>query len=303
MGNVDELTFWIDSYLNHLLVERGYSMNTINSYSKDLLEFLDFAVRNNCRTWSEVNSNMLKEYIQNLAYKYTPGTQARRLSALRSFFKFLLRERVTQTNPANSVKFPKGQKSLPKFLSLEQVTRLLDAPDTSTPIGLRDKAILELLYGTGIRVSELVDLKMEQVRLTAGFISVRGKGSKERIVPIGEYASEALENYLNHGRTKLIKNKSSKDFVFINKKGNPLTRLGVWKLIKKYALLSGIETSVTPHLLRHTFATHLLKGGADLRVVQEFLGHASISSTQVYTHVALEHLKEVHRKFHPRAQD
>ncbi len=302
MGSHNDLNLWIDIYLNHLIIEKGYSRNTVSSYNRDLVDFAEFiSEQHACSTWQNVDTNIVKSYIHQISNSYSPKTQARKLSSLRSFFKFLLREGIITKNPALSIKFPKEKTHLPKFLSIEEVNRLLNSPDQQTPIGMRDRAILELLYGTGIRVSELVELKLDQISFSSNHIVVRGKGSKERIVPLGEYAIEALNIYLRDGRPRLIKKVTDIDYVFINKNGRKLTRLGVWRLLKKYALRANISMEISPHVLRHTFATHLLRHGADLRIVQELLGHSSISSTQVYTHTALEHLKEVHQKFHPRA--
>ncbi len=302
MEGSGDLNLWIDIYLNHLVIEKGYSSNTVNSYNRDLIDFAEFvAEKHSCSTWQNVDADIVKSYIHLISGSYSPKTQARKLSSIRSFFKFLVREGVITKNPALSIQFPKEKAYLPRFLSIEEVNRLLNAPDQKTPIGMRDRAILELLYGTGIRVSELVELRLQQIRFSSGHVVVHGKGSKERIVPLGEYAIEALGIYLNDGRPRLVKGAIGIDYVFVNKNGRKLTRLGVWKLLKKYALRAGISTDISPHVLRHTFATHLLRHGADLRVVQELLGHSSISSTQVYTHTALDHLKEVHQKFHPRA--
>jgi len=286
----------VDLYLYHLRVEKGLSQNTIEAYSRDIRTFLEF--------WSD---KPLREFQRNKVAKYLSFLRERGLSArsihralvaLRGFFRFLLLEGHLEEDPLEDVSFPFFPKKLPNPLTLEQTKELIEKPDSSTPIGLRDSALLELMYGTGIRVSEASDLRLEALQLELGFILVKGKGEKERIVPIGEIAKEKLLRYLSEGRPKLLKNQTS-PYVFLNPQGRKLSRQGIWKIIKKYALLCGIR-DISPHTLRHTFATHMLQGGADLRVVQILLGHADISTTQVYTSVTIDYLKEIHRRFHPR---
>ena len=286
----------VDLYLYHLRVEKGLSQNTIEAYSRDIRTFLEF--------WSD---KPLREFQRNKVAKYLSFLRERGLSArsihralvaLRGFFRFLLLEGHLEEDPLEEVSFPFFPKKLPNPLTLEQTKELIEKPDSSTPIGLRDSALLELMYGTGIRVSEASDLRLEALQLELGFILVKGKGEKERIVPIGEIAKEKLLRYLSEGRPKLLKNQTS-PYVFLNPQGRKLSRQGIWKIIKKYALLCGIR-DISPHTLRHTFATHMLQGGADLRVVQILLGHADISTTQVYTSVTIDYLKEIHRRFHPR---
>lgn len=297
---MNDLYKWVDFFIAHLKIERGYSHNTVEAYSRDIGDFLNFLYENGVNSWKQVNTNTVRSYLNIVAKKYARRTQSRRLSALRVFFTFLMREDVVSKNPGEGVQFPKESESLPVFLSVDEISQLLGAPNITTPLGLRDRAILEVLYATGVRVSELTSLTLDRIRRDAGYLIVSGKGAKERAVPLGEYAMEALEEYLIHERPLLIKDKSPRSLVFINKNGSKLTRLGVWKLIKKYALQVGIRHEVTPHVLRHTFATHLLAHGADLRALQTMLGHASISSTQIYTHVMVKHLKEVHERYHPR---
>jgi integrase/recombinase XerD len=286
----------VDLYLNHLRVEKGLLQNTIEAYSRDLRAFLEF--------WSHrpLREFQRKEVAKYLSFLGERGLSARSvhraLVALRGFFRFLLLEGHVEEDPLEDVSLPFFPKRLPNPLTLEQTKELLEKPDPSTPIGLRDSALLELMYGTGIRVSEASELRLEALQLEMGFILVRGKGDKERIVPIGEMAREKLRRYLSEGRPQLLKDRASA-FVFLNPRGRKLSRQGIWKIIKKYALLCGIK-DISPHTLRHTFATHLLQGGADLRVVQILLGHADISTTQIYTSVTIEYLKEIHRRFHPR---
>ncbi len=286
----------VDLYLNHLRVEKGLSQNTIEAYSRDLRTFLEF--------WSD---KPLQEFQRNKVAKYLSFLGERGLSArsvhralvaLRGFFRFLLLEGHSEEDPLEDVSFPFFPKKLPNPLTFEQTKELLEKPDSSTPIGLRDSALLELMYGTGIRVSEASELQLEALQLELGFVLIRGKGDKERIVPLGEIAKEKLLRYLSEGRPKLLKDRAS-PYVFLNPQGRKLSRQGIWKIIKRYALLCGIR-DISPHTLRHTFATHMLQGGADLRAVQILLGHADISTTQVYTSVTIEYLKEIHRRFHPR---
>jgi len=286
----------VDLYLNHLRVEKGLSQNTIEAYSRDLRTFLEF--------WSD---KPLREFQRNKVAKYLSFLGERGLSArsihralvaLRGFFRFLLLEGHLEEDPLEEVSFPFFPKKLPNPLTFGQTKELLEKPDSSTPIGLRDSALLELMYGTGIRVSEASELRLEALQLELGFLLVKGKGEKERIVPIGEIAKEKLVKYLSEGRPKLLKDRAS-PYVFLNPQGRKLSRQGIWKIIKRYALLCGIR-DISPHTLRHTFATHMLQGGADLRVVQILLGHADISTTQVYTSVTIDYLKEIHRRFHPR---
>jgi integrase/recombinase XerD len=286
----------VDLYLHHLRVEKGLLQNTIEAYSRDLRAFLEF--------WSHrpLREFQRKEVAKYLSFLGERGLSARSvhraLVALRGFFRFLLLEGHVEEDPLEDVSLPFFPKRLPNPLTLEQTEELLEKPDPSTPIGLRDSALLELMYGTGIRVSEASELRLEALQLEMGFLLVRGKGDKERIVPIGEMAREKLRRYLSEGRPQLLKDRASA-FVFLNPRGRKLSRQGIWKIIKKYALLCGIK-DISPHTLRHTFATHLLQRGADLRVVQILLGHADISTTQIYTSVTIEYLKEIHRRFHPR---
>jgi integrase/recombinase XerD len=286
----------VDLYLHHLRVEKGLSQNTIEAYSRDLRAFLEFWSDKHLR---EFQRNKVAKYLSFLGEKGLSARSVHRaLVALRGFFRFLLLEGHVEEDPLEDVSLPSFPKRLPNPLTLEQTEELLEKPDPSTPIGLRDSALLELMYGTGIRVSEASELRLEALQLEMGFILVRGKGDKERIVPIGEMAREKLRRYLSEGRPPLLKDRASA-FVFLNPRGRKLSRQGIWKIIKKYALLCGIK-DISPHTLRHTFATHLLQRGADLRVVQILLGHADISTTQIYTSVTIEYLKEIHRRFHPR---
>ncbi len=291
----------VDLFLEYLVAERRMSRHTVSAYAGDLRNLADFLTQQRGRSsWSDVDRRDLDDYLTACASQTAPKTRARRLACMRSFFRFLEERALVASSPATSVAFPKLPRSLPKTLSAPHVDALLNAPELSTPLGLRDKAILELLYATGIRVAELTELTFHHVNLKAGFLIVRGKGDKERLVPMGQWAVEALQAYVERGRASLLKGKDP-GRVFLNHRGRPLSRQGVWKMIKTYARRVGISEAVSPHVLRHSFATHLLQNGADLRSLQMMLGHADISTTQIYTHVARERLKKIHQHHHPRA--
>ncbi|MDA8306866.1 MAG: site-specific tyrosine recombinase XerD [Deltaproteobacteria bacterium] len=289
----------IDLFLNNLAVERGLSANTIAAYSIDLAHFQNYLKESGVSDWREVSRNSISGYIQNMGTSFSARSRARRLAALRTFFGFLQRADLIEGNPSSLVHFPKLGPQLPKTLTSAQIERLLAQPDVSKPLGRRDRAMFELLYGCGLRVSELSELRMSQVVLEPGYVTVHGKGEKERLVPMGEIAAECLRDYLENGRHLLLKNGRARE-VFLNARGESLSRQGVWKIIKGCALKAGITVNITPHMLRHSFATHLLENGADLRSLQVMLGHADISTTQIYTHVARERLKEIHSRYHPR---
>lgn len=291
----------LDLFLDYLAVERGLSKNTLVAYSSDLREFSQFVSDRAIQDWRDVSKIHIQEYLSSFVDKLTHRSKARRLAAMRSFFKYLERRRRIARNPTAGVRFPKFHAALPHVLSAMEVENLLAAPDPKTILGQRDKAMLELLYAAGLRVSELVNLRSQQVYLDPGYLVVRGKGDKERLVPIGEWAADALKIYLEDGRVKLTRKGRLVSEVFLNSRGNKLSRQGIWKIIKRYAELSGIKQELSPHMLRHSFATHLLENGADLRSLQAMLGHADISTTQIYTHVARARLKEIHQKYHPRA--
>ena len=289
----------IDLFMDNLAVERGLSANTIAAYSSDLRSFQDYLRQSGVRLWREVSHGSVSGYIQQLGPSFSPRSRARRLAALRTFFRFLQKAGLIEGNPASLVQFPKLGPQLPKALTSAQIESLLSQPDSSKPLGQRDRAMFELLYGCGLRVSELAELQLRQVVLEPGYLIVRGKGEKERLVPMGELASECLRTYLGDGRIKLLK-KGAVAEVFVNGRGRSISRQGIWKIIKARARKAAIAEEITPHMLRHSFATHLLENGADLRSLQVMLGHADISTTQIYTHVARERLKEIHRKYHPR---
>ena len=287
-----------DQFINHLRVERGLAKNTIESYSRDLVRFFDFLERGSVSPASASQADLMN-YVSSLAGRLSVRSIARNLSALKMFYRFLVSEGKIETNPARLLSAPKLPRRLPGVLSSEEVGRLLSQPDPKTGRGKRDKAMLELLYATGLRVSELVNLKISNVNMEAGYVRTVGKGSKERMVPMGAQAMDALKVYLAQGRPGFLKQRSS-SYLFLNSRGKPLTRQGFWKTIKRLGLAAGIRKELSPHSLRHSFASHLLEHGADLRSVQIMLGHADISTTQIYTHVTRERLKQIHEKHHPR---
>lgn len=292
----------LSDFIHFMTVERGLSENTIVSYKRDLQNYLSFLMTHEQLTdMNDVTRLHIIHYLKQLKEEgKSSKTSVRHLSSIRSFHQFLLREKVTTDDPSWNIETQKTERTLPKVLSLGEVEKLLDTPNQHTPFDYRDKAMLELLYATGIRVSEMLDLTLADVHLTMGFIRCFGKGRKERIVPIGEAAASAIEEYIEKGRSKLLKKQPS-DALFLNHHGKKMSRQGFWKNLKKRAIEAGIQKELTPHTLRHSFATHLLENGADLRAVQEMLGHADISTTQIYTHVTKTRLKDVYHKFHPRA--
>lgn len=290
----------LDRFLNFLIVEKGLSQNTIEAYGHNVHRFLDFLKDKKIDHIEELSRLDLRIFIHFLKKKgLSTRSIARNLIAVRMFFRFLQQEGVMENNPAEDLELPKMAKVLPEVLSLEEVERLLSQPDPQTPLGARDRAMLEILYATGMRVSELIHLLTHQIQLEGGYVLLRGKGSKERIVPLGREAIHWLKKYLMEFRPLLLKGKES-PFLFINRYGKPMTRQQFWKSIKAYGRKGGIQKRITPHVLRHSFASHLLERGADLRSVQMMLGHVDISTTQIYTHVTGERLKKVHQRYHPR---
>jgi len=295
----------IEDFLTHIATEKGYSDNTLAAYKNDLSQLASYLVALSppVAGWEQVTRNTLVNYILDLkGREYTPTTVARKVAAIKSFFKFLMDEGVVQANPTEDLESPKVRKLLPKILSRGQVERLLEQPAKRSGVkALRDKALLELLDATGMRVSEIVSLRVDDVNLETATVRVRGKGGRERILPIHQRAVEALRAYLAEGR-KAFHKEPEEQALFLNPRGTQLTRQGLWLIIKKYVQEAGIKAEVTPHTLRHSFATQLLEGGATLRDVQELLGHSNISTTQVYTHVTGERLRETYDKSHPRAK-
>ncbi len=287
----------LEKFLNYLTVEKGLARNTLDSYERDLRKYFDFL---NVKNAEAISPSDISSFLARLSSEgIAAPSLARCLAALRGFHKYLMTDGLSRSDPTINVETPRGWKRLPKTLSGADVEALLQQPDLSNPIGLRDKAMLELLYAAGLRVSELVGLRLNDINLERGFLIVIGKGSKERAVPVGEAAAFFVQTYLDRGRRFLLKEGES-DHLFISSKRRGITRQMFWERIKYYARKAGIERAVSPHTLRHSFATHLLDNGADLRAVQAMLGHSDISTTQIYTHVSRERLKKIHEKYHPR---
>jgi integrase/recombinase XerD len=287
-----------DQFINHLRVERGLADNTIQSYSRDLARFLDYL---DSRGVSPVNAARkdITDYIESLEGSLSLRSITRGISALKMFFRFLINNGRITESPARLLESIKLPRRLPDILSGDEVVLLLEQPDLSNNLGLRDKSMLELLYATGLRVSELTGLRLANINLEAGYVRTVGKGSKERMVPMGDKARQALKAYIYDARQALLSGRSS-NTLFISSRGKQMSRQGFWKTIRKYGIIAGIRKKITPHSLRHSFASHLLAGGADLRSGQVMLGHADISTTQIYTHVSRDRLKQVHEKYHPR---
>ena len=289
----------IDQFIDHLWLEDGLSKNTLNSYRFDLSIFVSWLAETKKIELLDVSELEIQEF---LAFKFPTSKSrsiSRLLATLRRFFRFLLRENKIKEDPTLKIQTPKIPKSLPKSLSEDEVEGLLKAPDIKTDVGMRDRSMLELLYACGLRVSELVGIQLTEVILSDGVIRVTGKGSKTRLVPMGEEAVDWIKKYLAESRQNIL-NKQTSKFLFVTNRGGEMTRQAFWYLIKKYALMANIDKPMSPHILRHAFATHLINHGADLRVVQMLLGHSDISTTQIYTHVARERLKKLHQEHHPR---
>jgi integrase/recombinase XerD len=292
---------YVNEFIQYLAVERGLAQNTLESYGRDLRQFQTYLHNGQLDFIKDSNRSTILAYLNNLQTKgRAVSTISRNLAAIKSFYQYLVRERYIEKDPAAHLESPKLEKKLPKILTISEVEELLKQPNTFLPTGMRDKAMLELLYATGIRVSELISLNISDINLDMGYIKCYGKGAKERIVPLGSIAAKCVQEYIGKGRPKLVRT-YEEAALFVNHHGNRLTRQGFWKIIKKYAQEATINKEITPHTLRHSFATHLLENGADLRSVQEMLGHADISTTQIYTHVTKNRLKEVYDKAHPRA--
>ncbi len=300
MSELPPLDQDLDLYLTHLAAVRGLAANTLAAYADDLQDAARYLEDTGIRSWRQVDSLHVLAYLARLASRgMAPASRARRLSALRGLFRWLVESGALAKDPLAGLEGPRRHQGLPHFLSKEEMERLLAAPDLSRDLGRRDRAILELMYACGLRVSEVITLGVGDVQFQVGILAVRGKGGKERLVPVHRLALERLQDYLQGPRVRLLRGKSREE-IFLNARGGPLSRMGLWKIIRKQVLAAGITTPVTPHTLRHTFATHLLEGGADLRSVQLMLGHADISTTEIYTHVTRLRLIEVHRKYHPR---
>ncbi len=302
-----EHTRWIDAFLDHLLVQKNYSRHTIEAYLNDLRQLVHYLEEHvpafKRKGWGAVTYEDLRGFQAYLVdQEYADTSVARKLASIRTLFQYLLLEGVIERDPSRGLEGPKVSRPLPKAISPEEIERLLEAPtQVEGPVGLRDQAILELLYATGMRVGELASLRVDDVDLERNVVRCRGKGNKEREIPIHEIAAQKLFTYIQEGRPRLLNSKKPTPFLFLNFRGTPLTRQGIWLIIKKYAKIAGIQVKVTPHVLRHSVATHLLRNGANLREVQELLGHTNLTTTQRYTKVANEHLREVYDKTHPRA--
>ncbi|RKZ00791.1 MAG: site-specific tyrosine recombinase XerD [Candidatus Hydrothermota bacterium] len=296
---MDDVKNTVERFCNYLVTERGYSVNTMKSYKSDLMKFVRFVERNHL-SLMDVKIDTIDDFIR---FMHRGGLSiqsiSRAVSAIRSFYRYLVAFEGLERNPTENLDLPRSVKKLPDALSLEEIELLLAAPDTSTPLGMRDKALIELLYATGLRVSEALSLKTGDIDIHERLVRCYGKGAKHRIVPFGEMAANALELYIKEGRPKLLKGKNT-PFVFLNSRGSKLSRAGFWKILKKYGKKLGIKRKLHPHILRHTFATHMLKGGCDLVTLKELLGHESIVATQVYTKMDVGYLREVVKKCHPR---
>lgn len=293
----------IRDFIHFLTIEKGLAKNTLVSYERDLRSYWSYLKDvENINDWNDSRRVNILHFLVHLKDQgKSSKTVARHIASIRSFHQFLLREKVTDQDPSIHIETPKPERSLPKVLSMEEVEALLEAPKVLDEFGLRDKAMLELMYATGMRVSELIFMDVGDVHGSMGFVRCVGKGKKERIIPIGQTALSAIEHYLEGARGRLASPKHRTDSLFLNHHGNRLTRQGFWKILKKLVKSAQIEKEITPHTLRHSFATHLLMNGADLRAVQEMLGHADISTTQIYTHITNVRIKDVYSKFHPRA--
>jgi len=285
---------WIDRFLQYLRIEKGVADNTVQSYKHDLAMYREHLGTVGLLEAQRVDVSKFLKFLY--ARQLKPRSATRAFAAVRGLHKFLILERATTENPTANVDQPRWWKPLPHVLAFEEVDKLLSVPDTATSKGLRDKAMLEVLYATGLRVSELIGLRLDGVDTEIGFVRCIGKGSKERIVPLGASAASAVAAYLQVRRVR-----KSTNYLFLNNRGEKLSRMGFWKLLREYGIRAGIKKKLTPHVLRHSFATHLLERGADLRAVQTMLGHSNISTTEIYTHVMRERLKEIYKSYHPRA--
>ena len=293
--------FTITKYIYYLDVEEGLSSNTVEAYLHNVNRYISFLTSKSIDSPAQVKKENVIDFIEYLHRKgLSQNSISRNFAAVKSYHQFLYRENMAESDPTEIIQISASQRILPDVLNVEETIKLIETPDSSTPLSIRDRAMLEFAYATGARVTELVSIKLQNIYFDENIVRITGKGSKERIVLIGQIAKEKVLDYLNTSRPVLAGD-SSRDVLFLNVRGAPLTRMGFWKILRKYVLLSGITKHTSPHTLRHSFATHLLEGGADLRVVQELLGHAYISTTKVYTHIDREYIKEVHRTFHPRA--
>ena len=294
---------FLQDFINYLRVERNLAKNTQQAYREDLVDFWSYLDQQSIHDPVKIDHKVLTGYARDLKKRGMAETSvARHFSSLRAYYRFLVMEGHLETDPTQYLDSPKLPASLPKILNVEDIELLLEAIETDTALGLRDRALFELMYAAGMRVSEVCSLTIEQVLLDEDLLLIRGKGNKERVVPLGAEAKKWLIEYLEHGRPLLSKRYFTAGIIFLNNRGQALQRKGIWFILKKLATRAGLEKPVSPHVFRHSFATHLLEGGADLRIVQEMLGHVDISTTQIYTHLDSSYLKEVHSSFHPRAR-
>ncbi|MEO0144457.1 MAG: site-specific tyrosine recombinase XerD [candidate division WOR-3 bacterium] len=295
-----ELYKFLDEFIDYLMSERGYSYHTLDGYKRDVNKFIMFIEMNNYDI-ENLDVNELQKFVNYLSnLGFSASSIERCIAAVRSFLKFLYIYHNINTSISELIELPRKKQFMPDVMTVEEIELLLNQPDITTEKGLRDRAIMELLYATGMRVSEALSLKVYDVNLDDRIVRISGKGNKERIVPFHETAREFLYKYLTNARSKFIKNRDN-GYLFLNSKGNRLSRIGFWKILKEYAITIGLENKVHPHVFRHSFATHMLMNGCDLRILQEILGHSSISTTQRYTYISIAHLKEIHKKYHPRA--
>jgi len=293
--------FHLERFRDYLALEAGNSRHTVASYLRDITRLSEYATTRGAKAPEQLSAAQLREFIYFLKdLGLAPTTIRRQISAIRTYFKFLVGEGIAARDPSERIESPKRWRTLPTVLTVAEVEKLLDAPNTNEPLAMRDVALLEFAYATGVRVSELVALKLQDILFSEGVARVFGKGAKERLVPVGRRALGAVSSYAREIRPTLDLGKA-RGFLFLNARGTPLSRVGAWGIIKAHARRAGLVKRVTPHTLRHTFATHLLEGGADLRAVQEMLGHADLSTTQLYTHVDRDYLRTVHKSYHPRA--
>ena len=294
----------LNRFLDYLILDKGLSQNTHDAYRNDINRFLHFLEVKGIEDIATCQTNDVQDLIIEMSRMGMAGSSlSRNISSIRMFYRYMIGENLLENDVTVNIELPKRERRLPTVLEIVEVERLLEQPDLNQPKGIRDKALLELMYATGIRVSELIHLNQSDVSLEEGFARIFGKGGKERIVPVGDIAIGCVKNYLRTVRSLLAKRGTGGDLLFLSMRGRPLTRLAVWKILKEYVLQADIGKKVSPHTLRHSFATHLLEGGADLRSVQEMLGHVDISTTQIYTHLDREYLKEVIQTFHPREQE
>jgi len=295
------LRFHLDRFGDYLTLEQGASPLTLEAYRRDVERLVDYARTKGSTTPIDVTSKLLREFVYHLKdLGLSPSSIRRNVSAVRTYFRFLMSDGIVNRDPSERLETPKRWRTLPDVLTVEEVSRLLAAPTLDDPLAFRDRAMLELAYGAGLRVSEWITVGVRDLLFEDKLVRVFGKGSKERLVPIGRSAIGAVATYVRELRPRLEKG-AGKGVLFLNARGEPLTRMGAWKILRRYVERAGIEKAVSPHTLRHSFATHLLEGGADLRAVQEMLGHADISTTQIYTHVDREYLRQVHKQYHPRS--